>query len=251
MATENRGVMVYLPPDVEEYMTNFCTEYNITRKDKEGTILPSLGTGVVTYLKSQILGENPGDILAKPSKALGTGLTRNEVLDLINEYMTSHSPSTGLTRDEVLDLVHESVTSTLPSLVPDNSGLIEAQATLDERVAGIEQQLNERFAVALPERVESPDIERSVATTQPEPEVSAAIAGEMPEDTPTATPTPKERKPKATAGKIPDDFLAGLAQQKQAGRLSNQQAADAIKEAGYGDFDSSTASKKLKRFLQP
>lgn len=247
MATENKGVMVYLPKDVEEYITNFCTEYNITRKDKEGNIFPSLGTGVVTYLKSQILGENPGDILAKPSKALGNGLTRNEVLDLINEYVTSHSPSTGLTRDEVLDLVHESVTSTLPSLVPDNSGLIEAQATLDERVAGIEQQLNERFAVALPERVESPDIERSVATTQPEPEVSAAITGEMPED----TPTPKERKPKATAGKIPVDLLADLAQQKQAGNLSNQQAADAIKEAGYGDFDSSTVSKKLKRFLQP
>jgi biotin operon repressor len=93
MATENRGVMVYLPPEVEEYITNFCTEYNITRKDKEGNILPSLGTGVVTYLKSKISGESPDDILTKPSKVSSNGLTKDEVLDLIREYNTSELPS--------------------------------------------------------------------------------------------------------------------------------------------------------------
>jgi hypothetical protein len=81
------------PKEVEEYITNFCTEYNITRKDKEGNILPSLGTGVVTYLKSQIAGENPGDILAKPSKVLSDGLSRKEVLDIVDEYFTSQLPS--------------------------------------------------------------------------------------------------------------------------------------------------------------
>jgi hypothetical protein len=93
MATENKGVMVYLPKEVEEYITNFCTEYNITRKDKEGNILPSLGTGVVTYLKSKISGESPDDILTKPSRVPSTGLTKDEVLDLIREYNTSELPS--------------------------------------------------------------------------------------------------------------------------------------------------------------
>jgi hypothetical protein len=109
MATENRGVMVYLPPDVEEYITSFCTEYSITRKDKEGNILPSLGTGIVTYLKSTISGESPDNILAKPSRIPGNGLSKNEVLDLISEYLTSHSPSplpgNGLGESEVLDLI--------------------------------------------------------------------------------------------------------------------------------------------------
>ena len=126
MATENKGVMIYLPKDVEEYITDFCTEYNINRKDKEGNILPSLGTGVVTYLKSKMSGESPDDILAKPSKTLGNGLTRSEVLDLISESITSQSLSDihsnghatqapGLTKDAVLDLINESYTSSLPS----------------------------------------------------------------------------------------------------------------------------------------
>ncbi len=121
MATENKGVMIYLPKDVEEYITNFCTEYNITRKDKEGNLLPSLGTGVVTYLKSKISGESPDEILTKPSRTLGTGLTKDEVLDLIREHNTSvvinppssGSPSNGLTRDEVIDLISECVTTHL------------------------------------------------------------------------------------------------------------------------------------------
>lgn len=118
MATENKGVMIYLPKEVEEYITDFCTEYNITRKDKEGNILPSLGTGVVTYLKSKMSGESPDDILTKPSKSFGNGLTKDEVLDLIREYNTSvasNLPSNGLSKEEVLDLINESNTSRLPS----------------------------------------------------------------------------------------------------------------------------------------
>ena len=141
MATENKGVMVYLPKDVEEYITNFCTEYNITRKDKEGNILPSLGTGLVTYLRSQILGESPGDILAKPSKSLSTGLTKDEVLDLISEYVTSQSrgdiPSNGLSKDEVLDLINES--STNHSLAP----LTEEIATMKDTILKLQDELEQ------------------------------------------------------------------------------------------------------------
>jgi hypothetical protein len=43
MATDNRGVMVYLPSEVEVKTTEYCTEYNITRKDKQGTSLTALG----------------------------------------------------------------------------------------------------------------------------------------------------------------------------------------------------------------
>jgi hypothetical protein len=119
------------PKEVEEYITNFCTEYNITRKDKEGNTLPSLGTGIVTYLKSQMMGESPSDVLAKPSKSLSNGLTKDEVLDLIREYNTSHLPSNGLTKNEVLDLVQQSITSQVPS-----NGL-----TKDEVIDLIEQSV--------------------------------------------------------------------------------------------------------------
>jgi hypothetical protein len=62
MATENRGVMIYLPAELEEYFTQYCTEYNITRKDKaSGESIPSLGAGIIAYLKSQILGTVLGE----------------------------------------------------------------------------------------------------------------------------------------------------------------------------------------------
>ena len=53
MATENKGVMVYLPPDLERVVEQYCTDNNISRKNKDGEIFPSLGTGIVQYLKSQ------------------------------------------------------------------------------------------------------------------------------------------------------------------------------------------------------
>ncbi len=80
MATENKGVMVYLPPALEKGIEQYCTLHNITRKNKDGEAFPSLGTGIVHYLKSQLLGlESSSRNVSK------TILTREEVLDLIRE----------------------------------------------------------------------------------------------------------------------------------------------------------------------
>lgn len=57
MATENKPVMCYLSEELEQYVTQYCTEYNITRKDKDGNIKPALGTGVVDILKRFFIGE--------------------------------------------------------------------------------------------------------------------------------------------------------------------------------------------------
>ena len=91
MATNNRGVMVYLPSEVEAKMTEYCTQYSITRKDKQGNIVTSLGSGIVAYLKSQLLGDLPRAISDRPAN----GLTREEVLDLIAESITSNTPIIG------------------------------------------------------------------------------------------------------------------------------------------------------------
>lgn len=92
MATDNRGVMVYLPLEVETKMIEYCTEYNITRKDKQGNTVTSLGSGIVAYLKSQLLGDTP----KSASDRLISGLTRSEVLDLIAESSTSNTPIVGV-----------------------------------------------------------------------------------------------------------------------------------------------------------
>ena len=92
MATNNRGVMVYLPSEVEAKMIEYCTEYNITRKDNQGNIVTSLGSGIVAYLKSQLLGGIPILASDRPHR----GLTREEVLDLIAESNTSNTLTVGV-----------------------------------------------------------------------------------------------------------------------------------------------------------
>jgi hypothetical protein len=92
MATENRGVMVYLPSELEAKITEYCTEHNITRKDKQGNVVISLGSGIVAYLKSQLLSDLPKLV----SDRHVNGLTREEVLDLIAESSTSSSPIVGV-----------------------------------------------------------------------------------------------------------------------------------------------------------
>ena len=72
-------------------MVEYCTQYNITRKDKQGNIVTSLGSGIVAYLKSQLLGDLPRTISDRPTN----GLTREEVLDLIAESITSNTPIVG------------------------------------------------------------------------------------------------------------------------------------------------------------
>jgi hypothetical protein len=47
----NRAVTCYLPRDLEESLTRYCTENGITRKDKTGENRPALGTGIVEALK--------------------------------------------------------------------------------------------------------------------------------------------------------------------------------------------------------
>lgn len=69
MATENKSVMCYLPEDIERYIIQYCTEYNITRKDKEGNIKPALGTAVVDILKRFFISEvptlDPGEVVSR------------------------------------------------------------------------------------------------------------------------------------------------------------------------------------------
>jgi hypothetical protein len=88
MATENKGVMVYVTPELETVLEKYCIERNITRKTRDGHVFASLGTGIVQYLKSQLLGvESNSGIAPSPS------LSKDEVLELIKEYSTNNVPS--------------------------------------------------------------------------------------------------------------------------------------------------------------
>lgn len=51
MATQNKAVTTYLPSDVEQYLTEYCTKNGLIRKDKDGNEKASLGTGIVEVLR--------------------------------------------------------------------------------------------------------------------------------------------------------------------------------------------------------
>ncbi|WP_373538640.1 hypothetical protein [Chamaesiphon sp.] len=85
-------MMVYLPSELEAKITEYCTEHNITRKDKQGNVVTSLGSGIVAYLKSQLLSDLPKLLSDRPI----VGLTREEVLDLIKESDTNNIPIVGV-----------------------------------------------------------------------------------------------------------------------------------------------------------
>jgi hypothetical protein len=128
MATEKKGVMVYLPRDVEEVLEKYCTENNITRKNKDGESMPSMGTGIVQYLKSQLLGIAPSD----PSTPT---LTRDDVLELIKESGTRIAPSTGLSEDEARSIVATAIDE---AIAPIQLDLAELLGQVDELRVSIE-----------------------------------------------------------------------------------------------------------------
>jgi BMFP domain-containing protein YqiC len=154
MATDNKGVMIYLPKDLEEYITNFCTQYEIVRKDKAGNLVPSLGTGVITYLKKTILGELPDRELTEPIQPISNGLNEREVLDLIDRYLTSKLPSNnsvGMSNDRDIKLLEERI-SKLEARIGDRDSL--------DRVENVTQQ--DSIELDVPSREEFERLEQAL-----------------------------------------------------------------------------------------
>lgn len=117
MTTNNKAVTCYLPKDIEDFITGYCNEYGITRKDKEGHIYPSLGTGIIELLK--LLAYNPelvgSPILdTVPSKfseaAIETKIDEilekklsNHLLDKLPSMILEYLPSNLLARIENME----------------------------------------------------------------------------------------------------------------------------------------------------
>lgn len=106
MTTQNKAVTCYLPKDIEGFITGYCNEYGITRKDKEGHIYPSLGTGIIELLK--LLAYNPelvGSPLPDtvPSKFSEDAIEKK--IDEILEKKLSHLPTNVPSQVTDLDLL--------------------------------------------------------------------------------------------------------------------------------------------------
>ena len=108
MTTNNKAVTCYLPKDIEDFITGYCNEYGITRKDKEGHTLPSLGTGIIELLK--LLAFNP-ELVSSP------------ILDTVPSKFSEDAIEKKI--DEILEKKLNSP-DTVPSQLPDLDGKVES-----------------------------------------------------------------------------------------------------------------------------
>ena len=233
MATDNRGVMVYLPLEVEMKINEYCIKYNITRKDKQGNLVTSLGSGIVAYLKSQLLGNTPISASDRPNH----GLTRAEVLDLIAESNMNNTPI-----DRSPDSLDLAVVDRLEAILQGRGFANEQQLSLSMSMAKDEVELliqasEQRVMDAvrslwtelcqelaevktIDERVNIPPIETS--TNSQEQEIDDTVQ------------LPMSRDITRWFGHLENEKFKGIVQTGISEEHSNQEIVTKLFAAGYG-----------------
>ncbi len=145
MGTENKAVTVYLPPELEKYVSGYCLQYDVTRKNKAGVTQPSLGTGIVDLLRilsatpiSKLPNNVPSKLPDKLKEVQGA-IERNVI-----EKLSSNVPSKLI--DAVLKKIQESSSKLLSELkssvlkeLPEREKLERAIALVDEYEAALEK----------------------------------------------------------------------------------------------------------------
>lgn len=133
MATDNKGIMVYLTPDLVDAIGQYCLDNGITRKIGGDEAAPSLGTGIAHYLKSTILNTVPlssNNIALTEEYNNNIGLSEEKVIELIDEYnnnnrlddekitdlIKEYSNNIGLFDEQVTDLIEEKIATLPPTL---------------------------------------------------------------------------------------------------------------------------------------
>ena len=224
--------MVYLPLEVETKMIEYCTEYNITRKDKQGNTVTSLGSGIVAYLKSQLLGDTPRSISDIPIN----GLTRLEVLDLIAESSTSNTPIDGLPNPPDPAILHRLETieqrlSSSTAMSRDEVGqLIQAS---EQRVMEAVRSLRDELTVD--EQVNMLPIE--ISTTNQEKVIEDAvrsIATKGKKNSVASDLKPMSKEIRRWLKPLQDRKFKEIIQAGISNKYSNQEIVSRLFNAGYG-----------------
>ncbi|MGV2829312.1 hypothetical protein [Myxosarcina sp. GI1(2024)] len=123
MATNKKAISAYLASDLEEYLTEYCIEYDITRKDKSGEIKPALGTAVVEILRIFFSSENilsplPDNVPLLPSNVV----TEDRLSEALSEFKKTSKlvdtvPSNVLTKDDLDKRVEAVINETIPKAI--------------------------------------------------------------------------------------------------------------------------------------
>jgi regulator of replication initiation timing len=173
MATTNRAVNVYLPKELEQSVTKYCTEYNITRKDKEGNIVPAWGTAILEILKhyfnedkqSNLPSNAPSILLDEQIESIKAEIR----FDLVPEFNELLKVNLEQLRDRIEALERIAIApkeKEIPDTTPTQSQLDNLYTDID----GIHH--------SYPVEYEVPEVEEVIAPIPQPAEPEAVIADE-------------------------------------------------------------------------
>ncbi len=146
-----KTVTSYLPPEIAEQLKTYCFKHEITRKNKQGELSPSWGTGIVSALKL-FFSSDP-----IPSPLPDTGLDKRIVEDIVKDSLSSLLPSNVSNQipseDRLKELIQESVTNLFPSILSSHVLTQDSPVLkeLDNRLSQLEanhNQLNQKDDLA-------------------------------------------------------------------------------------------------------
>jgi hypothetical protein len=157
MTTNNKAVTCYLPKDIEDFITGYCNQYGITRKDKEGETLPSLGTGIIELLK--LLAYTPELVGSPILDTVPSKFSEDAIEKKIDEILEKKLNSPDTVPSQVTDLegkVESIILDKLPSIIPEYlpSDLL---ARLDNMERLLRLQREDSIAPPIPTGEPSPD----------------------------------------------------------------------------------------------
>ena len=139
MATKHRAASVSIPPDIEERLTKYCFEHEITRTYKSGAVKPSISTGIIEILKVFLSSNNP------PSP-----LTLNSFTTLPNNLVTEEQLNDAVNnlKDELLRDQSVTVSEVSSGVAINHEQIEELRAQIKQQIEQLRSQLSE-FSVDL------------------------------------------------------------------------------------------------------
>jgi hypothetical protein len=144
MTTQNKAVTCYLPKDIEDFITGYCNEYGITRKDKEGETLPSLGTGIIELLK--LLAYNPelvsSPILDTVPSKFSEDAIEKKIDEILEKKLSNHLPDNVPSIEVVKDRLDNWVLAVDGDIKDINQKIRDRSLQVDHQIASIKSRLD-------------------------------------------------------------------------------------------------------------
>lgn len=143
MTTNNKAVTCYLPKDIEDFITGYCNEYGITRKDKEGVIYPSLGTGIIELLK--LLAYNPelvsSPILDTVPSKFSEDAIEKKIDEILEKKRSNHLPDNVPSIEVLKDRLDNWILAVDGDIKDINQKIRDRSLQVDHQIATIKSRL--------------------------------------------------------------------------------------------------------------